>query len=411
MKLKVKPLNIMKLKKITDISFKNNNISFLPQELFKLNKLEFLNLSKNNIVEIPNEITKLKKLLVLSIYNNQNINLSNISKMNHLKLLHVDKDIVLNNIELIKKLQFQKVKIKDAENNDLSEFIDSITEGKEFEVSELESISSSNEKVEDLVELTFKNYDLISDYDKETFCIATNFNLYDNELVKRLCYEKNENFSIGLLFNKTIPIRFIMLIYILNFKDWNFKEKYIFTAIKEINNKDLNYFINMVEKVSGLEIGKYMRNNFAQMNDEILFAYAMSNIESVYKIRELISELTNNLEILDELSKNKNDNQVIGNIIFKSMKNDIFTEIIKGKDTIYSLKTLNRISQYEQYYEYENKLCRIAQVASNYSLSNDTRDYLFNKYNDDKIILNELNNHHCHLKLKRKIENILGKNN
>ena len=100
----------------------------------------------------------------------------------------------------------------------------------------------------------------------------------------------------------------------------------------------------------------------------------------------------------------------LGNIIFKGKNNISFTEEIKDGNTIYSRKTLDRIARYEQYYEFEDKKCRIAQVAGNYSLSNETREYLFSKYKIDEVILEELNNkslYHCYPKLKIEIENTL----
>jgi len=129
----------------------------------------------------------------------------------------------------------------------------------------------------------------------------------------------------------------------------------------------------------------------------------------VYKIRELISKYSNDLYILDELSKNRTDTAVIGNIIFKGQNNLEFREEIKGENTIYSQNTLSRIATYEEYYEYNNEKCFIAQLAGNYSLSKDTREYLFNKYKDDNTILRKLNNPslYNYPELKIRIEEIL----
>ncbi len=72
-------------------------------------------------------------------------------------------------------------------------------------------------------------------------------------------------------------------------------------------------------------------------------------------------------------------------------------------EIVYIQKTLARIAKYEEYYTYGDEKCYIAQLAGNYSLSKETREYLFYKYTDDEVILNKLNNpslYHSHPDLK-----------
>ena len=83
------------------------------------------------------------------------------------------------------------------------------------------------------------------------------------------------------------------------------KEEYIFKAINEINHKNLNKILQLTEKESTYAVAKYIENNFSEIDNEILFGYAMSNIDAMIKMREMISKSTNNLDILDELRKIK----------------------------------------------------------------------------------------------------------
>ena len=182
--------------------------------------------------------------------------------------------------------------------------------------------------------LFLENYLKISDDDKVNFCIESDFKKINYELIKKLCYEKNHDILVEILFNKTIDIRFVMLIYILNFKDWKLKEEYIFKAIEEINHENLNEILQLTEKESTYDVAKYIENNFFKIDNELIFGYAMSNIDAMRKMREMISKFTNNLDILDELSKNKDDDRVLGNIIFKGKNNRDFTEKIKDGNTI-----------------------------------------------------------------------------
>jgi len=408
------PKNIMKLKGVTQLSFENNNIKTLPKELFKLNKLKSLNFVNNNIVIIPSEIKELKNLLIISIYENKNIDVSNILEVKSLIRINVDKDIIFNNIKIMKELKTKDIEILDSSGNDLIEYINSFSQSKESAIINtegIESIIDEKDVLEDFIELNIKNYNSISEDDKIDFCIVSELNTCDDELLKKLCYEESEDILVELLEDKKIKIRFVLLIYILNSNNQKFIKEYIINKIDTFNHKQLSNIIFLAEEKSFFDVSKYIEENFKTIDDEILFGYAIIKDiinSTISKTREMISKLTNNLELLDELSKNKYDSNVIGNIIFKSMNNPIFTENVKNKDTKYTLITLDRIARYEQYYRYEDEFCKISQIANNFNLSDETREYLFNKYKNDKVLLKKLHNYHCSLELQKEIEAVLN---
>jgi hypothetical protein len=105
LEITVIPRNINKLHNASILNLKNNLLENLPESLFELEKLSDLDISQNFILVIPSKIKNLKKL----------------------KKLSIDKEIVDENIELLKELKENKILIKDENNNNLSEYIDSIT--------------------------------------------------------------------------------------------------------------------------------------------------------------------------------------------------------------------------------------------------------------------------------------------
>jgi 5-methylcytosine-specific restriction endonuclease McrBC regulatory subunit McrC len=379
--------------------FTGLKINLIPPNIRKLKEINFLNLSNNNIKKLPIEFFRLKKLITLNISNNflQELPIE-IIEFKNLKKLIIDKEIVKNSIEIIKQLK--EIKIEDAKNNDLSAYIESLIFSKEIKV------EKANNHI-DKINITLENYLTMSDDNKIDFCIQSNLQEENFEVIKKLCYEKNKDILIEILYKKTINIRFILLIYILNFKNWEFKEKYLFKVIKDIKNETLNYIIKLSENTTTYDVAKYIESNFSKIDNEIIFGYALSNINTMIRMREMISKNTNNLYLLDELSKNRDDKNVIGNIIFKGQNNKIFRDKVRSGNTIYSKNTLDRIAKYEQYYKYEDERCYIAQISGNYALSKETREYLFYKYQKDRVVLKNLNNkslYYYHPKLKEKIE-------
>ena len=398
------PSNIKILKKVNDLSFRTNKIISLPNELFQLNKLEFLDLSNNNIRNLPEDIKELKNLIELDIYANIGIKLYNIVELKSLKLLVVDKHIIENNIEIIKEIQKNKIKIQDSDKNDLTNFIDSILAIQKDE-------KENEEDIETIINLTLENYEECSDENKLDFCelSSVDFSLLDEELVRRLCYEKNKDIPAQILYKNTTPLRFIVLISTLYFNDKNFREKEILEKEKTLNSKQ---YTDLISSLNNNTIIRYIENNFLSINDEILFGLAMNNMPNMIKIREKISDNTDNLELLDELSKNENDYQVLYNIIMKSSINEIVkNKVIDDKYTIYSLKTLSRIARYKQYYKKEDETSIIHKLAINYNLSEETKDYLFDTYQDDDRLLMKLKertSYGINPKLKTKIEEKLS---
>ena len=394
------PSNINKLKKVNDLSFKNNKIVNLPNELFQLDKLEFLDLSDNNILSLPVKIKELKNLIELDIYSNVGIKLSNILELKSLELIIVDNNIIKDNIEIIKELQKNEVKIQDSNKNDLTDFINSIFD-----------VQKDEEDIETIINLTLENYEEFDDEKKLDFCILTNvdFSLLDEELVTRLCYEKNKDIPAQILYKDTTPLKFIVLISSLYFDDKAFREKEILEKEKTLNSKQ---YTDLISSLNNNTIIRYIENNFSYIDDEILFGLAMNNIPNMIRIREKISEYTDNLELLDELSKNENDCQVLYNIIMKSTQSTIVkNRVIRNKNTIYSLKTLSRIARYKQYYKKEDETCLIYKVAINYNLSEETKEYLFDTYEDDDILLMKLDestSYNLNSELKNKLKEKLS---
>ena len=136
--------------------------------------------------------------------------------------------------------------------------------------------------------------------------------------------------------------------------------------------------------------------------------YPENDNEIEYKIeKEILCKETNDLELLNEISKNK-DNIDILNIIVDKTKEYSFKNIIKENDTIYTTEIMDRIAKYSRYYKNTgNSLMH--KVAFSYRLSLNTREYLFDTYKDDINLLECLNNDSLdifkHLDFKKKLLN------
>ena len=93
----------------------------------------------------------------------------------------------------------------------------------------------------------------------------------------------------------------------------------------------------------------------------------MSNIQEVHSIRSKICELSLDLEIIDELSKFKNDEALLRKIIMKARYNDEFKEVIKVVITLFILLLfLDRISKYSEYYDKNNEYCLIYLICQRF---------------------------------------------
>lgn len=241
--------------------------------------------------------------------------------------------------------------------------------------------------------LTLNNYDDCSKETKYDFSVEAKFNTYPDDLIKKLCYEEDQDILMEILADKhnSLKLRFVILIYVLNFKNINFKNKEIFPAIKKHDNEHLNRIIDLNEKSGVKEVSNYIKSNFKYIDKEILLGYTMSNVQSVFYVRDIICDATIDLDILNELSKNKDDEFILKKIIFKARDNKEFQNIVKGYSSIYSNEILTRIVKYNQYYKAECEYCLISQIAKDYFYTTiETKFYIFNQYakpNKDKVLL------------------------
>lgn len=118
-------------------------------------------------------------------------------------------------------------------------------------------------------------------------------------------------------------------------------------------------------------------------------------------IKSKILELTNNLEIIDELSKDRENEELLQKILFKTKNNHIFIEQIRGKNSIYSTKTLARIAFYNEY----PRLIKL--LSTNFNLTYETTEYLFENYQNNIEILQNLEKN-APYNLKIQIQNHLA---
>lgn len=240
-------------------------------------------------------------------------------------------------------------------------------------------------------EIKILNYDDFS-YDKKLdFVIEAKFDRYPNDLIKKFCYEDDIDILTELIADKhsTLNIRFLLLVYIQNFKNRTFKDKELFEAVKLKNHPQLNDIVNISENYGVRGVVEYIESNFTKLDKEILLGYSMSDIQEIHSIRSKICELTLDLEIIDELSKIQNDEPLLRKIIMKARYNDQFKNIIKGYNTNYSLVILDRISKYSLYYEKNNDYCLIYLLAKDFNTSIQTKKFIFEEYaisNDDKLL-------------------------
>lgn len=240
-------------------------------------------------------------------------------------------------------------------------------------------------------EIKAANYDEYSYDEKLDFVIEAKFDRYKNDLIKRFCYEEDIDILTELVADKhnTLKTRFLLLIYVQNFKNRAFKNEELFHAISQKKHQQLSYIIDLSEKNGVREVVEYIENNYNKIDEEILFGYAMSNIQEVHSIRSKICELSLDLEIIDELSKIQNDEALLRKIIMKARYNDEFKEVIKGYNTIYSSVILDRISKYSEYYDKNNEYCLIYLLAKDFNTSIYTKRFIFEQYalnNDDKLL-------------------------
>ncbi len=189
----------------------------------------------------------------------------------------------------------------------------------------------------------------------------------------------------------------------------------LLTYNKNIDNKDINRLKENIEKnnISLYELIKlniynltsHIENSFNTIDKEILISYAMTNITNFFRVRKKIAELTIDIEILDELSKNEEDIDTLYLLITKNNYHKRF----QNTSSHYSKVILDRIAHYSQHYQFEDNGCLVTQLSQNYSLNDKTKEYLLRTYSKDKILLERLCKSYSNYDLKIRIENALDK--
>lgn len=118
----------------------------------------------------------------------------------------------------------------------------------------------------------------------------------------------------------------------------------------------------------------------------------MCDRKELFHIRKIICDLTLDFEILNELSKNENDETILKKIILKPRSSDDFKKLILGVDTKYNTETLDKIAKYSHLYKInEHNLISLLSISFNTTI--ETKKYIFENYakpNKDKLILDGL---------------------
>lgn len=365
--------------------FCNNN-----NAIFEIKKIIAEKTNSRRILEILSDEKNERKILN-EVVNNKYITTDIINKI---AILSIENDYisVASSLIKLKNIGFENLK-KLINKFEKSSFVKSVKETGYDENNEIQ-----NWIYDKFPEPTINlyNYDEFSNDEKYYFAVEARFNTYPDDLIKKFCYETYEDILLEILADKhnSLKLRFIVLIYILNFKNIDFKNKEIFNAIKRYDNKQLNEIIQINENLGIESLVNYLEENFQHIEKEILLGYSMSNISSVFYVRDKICDLSLDLDILNELSKNINDETILKKIIFKAKYNKNFQEMVRGYNTKYSKEILTRISQYDKYFEPNNEYCLICHLAKDYyNTTIETKYYLYNNYakeRKDKTLLNVL---------------------
>jgi 5-methylcytosine-specific restriction enzyme subunit McrC len=375
--------------------FTGLGIKLIPSNIIKLKNILFLTLANNKLYNLPIEICRLKKLIVLDISNNYlKILPPELIGLKSLKKLIIDKEMVENNIVIIKELKEKDIKVKYPEGNNLFQEVVFIEEDEEYKETELKPIEFI-EPIKKILSITTGNYPQLTKEEKQNFIDESDFSLISKDIIELIMKENDIDILEDFTYNQTLPLAFGFAIYNNNIKRASSEVNRLKENLLRRKNKTLTWILSWTIKLQE----NYIQNNINKIEKDILLGYAMSSLSSFRKIRELISEGSIILDVLNELSKNKDDEKVLLNIMFKNREYKKF----QNTDTIYSTVILDRIAHYHQYYIFEDKFCLITKLARNYSLPNKTKEYLFEKYKTDKIFLEELGQNNCEWELENKI--------
>jgi 5-methylcytosine-specific restriction endonuclease McrBC regulatory subunit McrC len=316
------------------------------------------------IKEIPKNITNLWRLKTLNL-NNKNITLPHILlEISSLQRLIIDEKIVEDNIEILKELKEKGITIEDAEGNELVQTSIPIKEPKKIDKKEksIESIEpSKNPSI-----MTTQIYSKMTKKEKLSFLYNCDFNIISKDIIELIMQEIDIDILEGFTYNLTLPLRFGFSIYNNNLEKDISNLKLLKDNLLEHNNKILNLLLNL-----NLESQKnYIQENFKKIDKDILLGYAMTSLNDFYRIKEVISKNSEDLDILNELSKHRTDRPILNNIIRKTTGNELFTRKIKNKNTIYSTEILNRIAHYDEHPTLQRLL------LGNYNITDETKEYL-----------------------------------
>lgn len=255
-----------------------------------------------------------------------------------------------------------------------------------------------------ILNVTVENYKKMTKEEKINFVNEGIFSKVSVEVIKLIMKEIDIDILEDFTYNQTLPLEFAFVTYNNNLDRKDDEVKRLKENLLKRKNQVLNGLLEL--NIFSLEI--HIEKKFLLIDKEILLGYTMSSIKKLQRIREKISKLTNDLDILNELSKHRDEEDVLWNIVLKNNKNNKkFVELVKNKDSVFSLEILDRISRYEEYYKFENDKCLITRLAHNYSLTEQTKEYLFEKYRDDNVFLETLSKNHSSWELQSKIENVL----
>lgn len=349
-----------------------------------------------DIKEVPEDIKYFKNLKYLKIINENLILTKSLLKLNNLKSLVVNKSIVLHNIEILKELKDKGIKIEDDEGNQLIEDIPSLKEPKPIEKEIKKEVLEPIKLTKETLLVTSENYSTLTKDEKLNFINETDFTVISKDIVELIMQEKDIDILEDFTYNQTLPLEFAFATYNNNLNRPEDEVARLEENLLTRKNKTLTWILNW--SIDSQET--YIEKNIMKIDKKILLGYSMSKLPQFRKIREIISLKRNDLDILEELSKHKNDEKVLLNIMFKNREYKSF----QNSDTIYSTVILNRIAHYHEYYKFEDKFCLISKLARNYSLTNETKEYLFDKYKTDKVLLKELSQNNSQWELQNKIE-------
>jgi len=360
--------------------FTGLEIKSIPSNIIKLKNILFLTLRKNKLSNLPIELCRLKKLIVLDVSNNDLKFLPpEIVELKNLKKLIIDKEIVKDNVETIKELKEKNIKVEYPEGNNLFKEVVFIEKDEALEKeTKLKPIKSIN-LIKKTLLITTENYPQLTKEKKQKFIDESDFSLISKDIIELIMKENDIDILEDFTYNPTIPLEYAFLIYNNNLE----RDKHEVSLLKENllkrKNKILNSLLSLTLELQNLYIQKY----FDTVNKDILLGYAMTSINIFYKIRETISTNSNDLDILNELSKHRKDKLILQNIIFKTRNNNIFIQKVKNHKTIYSTETLNRIAHYDEHPTLQRLL------LNNYNITNDTKEYLDTKIEKEEETYNE----------------------